>query len=101
MRPARVGDRLPTVKLARAVGAAELEIIDLEQRLAGRRVVIVGLPGAFTPVCTGRHLPDLVANADRLKAAGMAEIICVAPNSPWVVREWALRTDPEEKLTFL
>jgi peroxiredoxin len=96
----QVGQRLPEVTLARADGQT-LERVELLPLLQGRRVVLVGLPGAFTPVCTGNHIPELKACAGSLKASGLQEIICVAPNSPWVVREWAERTDPEGQLTFL
>jgi peroxiredoxin len=99
-RNVRVGWRLPPVQLAIATGEG-LELIDLDRKLAGRRVILVGLPGAFTPVCTGLHLPELVAAAPRLRASGFDEVICIAPNSPWVMREWAERTDPEGRLTFL
>lgn len=96
----RVGERLPRVSLARSRGDA-IERVPLEPYLEGRRVVMIGLPGAFTPVCTRRHIPELVANAPSLKASGIDEIICVAPNSPWVVGEWADQTDPGGRLTFL
>lgn len=96
----KVGLRVPKAKLARIVKGA-LETVKLENLLGGRRVILVGLPGAFTPICSGKHLPDLIANAPRLKAAGIDEIICVAPNSPWVMDEWSRAADPDGKLTFL
>lgn len=96
----QVGQRLPEVTLARVQGDA-LERVDLVRLLHGRKVILVGLPGAFTPVCTGRHIPELKAHASALKASGFGVIICVAPNSPWVVREWAARTDPDGQLMFL
>lgn len=96
----RVGQRLPSVELAHIVGD-QLKSVGLDGLLRGRRVVLVGLPGAFTPVCTGRHLPELIGQASKLRASGIDEIICVAPNSPWVVHEWAQRLDPGSQLTFL
>ncbi len=100
METARVGHRLPKAKLARMSGG-EIVPVQLERLLEARRVVLVGLPGAFTPVCTGRHLPELIRESGRLKASGIAEIICIAPNSPWVIDEWAKVVDPDRKLTFL
>ncbi len=96
----RVGERLPRVSLAR-LGAGVVERTPLDGYLRDRRVVMIGLPGAFTPICTKRHIPELVASAPSLKASGIEEIICVAPNSPWVVDEWARQSDPEGRLTFL
>ena len=97
---AKVGRRVPQAKLARMVDNV-VEPVDLEGLLTGRRVVLVGLPGAFTPVCTGAHLPRLIQSAPLLKASGIEEILCTAPNSPWVVQEWSDRIDPEGVLTFL
>jgi peroxiredoxin len=99
-RRVRVGERLPAVQLARAKGP-DLEIVDLERRLTGKRVIIVGLPGAFTPVCTGQHLPALIGMSDQLTRSGIDEIICVANNSPWVMQIWAEKMDPEGRVTFL
>lgn len=94
------GDRLPQVSLGRLVNGA-VEHVWLQQLLAGKRAVIVGVPGAFTPVCTCEHIPDLLANVGRLRAAGLDYIICVAPNDPWVMEAWAERVDPDGRLTFL
>lgn len=94
------GDRIPQVALGRLVNGA-VEHVWINELLAGRRAVIVGIPGAFTPVCTCQHIPDLLAGVDRLHAAGMDYVICVAPNDPWAVQAWSERVDPAGKLTFL
>lgn len=99
-RRVRVGERLPAVQLAQARGD-DLQLVDLERKLIGRRVILVGLPGAFTPVCTGQHLPALVAMSDQLLRSGIDDILCVANNSPWVMQIWAERVDPENRITFL
>src|SRR5262249_44161415 len=75
--------------------------VDLHGLMAGRKVALIGLPGAFTPTCTRAHIPDLVEAAPQLAASGFQAIVCVAPNSPWVVAAWAERTDPDRRLTFL
>lgn len=99
-RRVRVGERLPEVYLAQARGP-DLVQVNLEKKLLGRRVILVGLPGAFTPVCTGQHLPTLVAMSDQLKRSGIDEILCVAGNSPWVMQVWAEKVDPDNRITFL
>lgn len=76
----RVGQRLVPVELGRIVND-ELKSVQLDGLLRGRHVVLVGLPGAFTPVCSGKHLPELIGHASKLRASGIDEIICVAPNS--------------------
>jgi peroxiredoxin len=94
------GDRAPNLQLARLVDD-HLETIHLHALTARRRGIIIGVPGAFTPVCTYRHIPDFVAKADRLRAQGFDLIACVAPNDPWTVQAWAHYVDPMGKITFL
>lgn len=63
--------------------------------------MLIGVPGAFTPVCTDEHLPDLIANAPALKAAGFAKIVCIAPNDPYALAAWQAQVDPDGVLTLL
>jgi peroxiredoxin len=91
----KVGDRLPTGTLSEfievetegcAVGPNKFPVEDLTK---GKKVVIFGLPGAFTPTCSAKHVPSYVANLDRLKAKGVAEVICMAVNDAFVMGAWA------------
>jgi peroxiredoxin len=68
---------------------------------AGRRAIVIGVPGAFTPVCTRQHVPDFVKNAGTLRASGFDFLACIAPNDPFVLKMWARDVDPQGKLRFL
>ena len=95
-----VGRRMPPVSLGVLVGE-EIQSRSFEQLLMGRRAVIIGVPGAFTPVCTEEHVPGLINSAERLKASGIGLLICVAPNDPWTIEARARQVDPGRKLMFL
>jgi peroxiredoxin len=91
----KVGDRLPAGKLSEfievetagcAVGPNEFSVEDLTK---GRKVAIFGLPGAFTPTCSAKHVPGYVANRDKLKAKGIDEVICMSVNDAFVMGAWA------------
>ena len=79
----------------------DIESVSLDAELAGRRVAIVGVVGAFTPVCTEDHIPEFVSGAAAITRLGYDRIICVAPNDPWTVKAWADKVDPERRIIFL
>lgn len=64
-----------------------------ESIFAGKRVVIVALPGAFTPTCSTSHLPGYEARYDEIIAAGVDEVHCVSVNDPFVMFQWAKAQD--------
>ena len=91
----KVGDRLPEGSLSEyievegngcTVGPNEFKIGDLTK---GRKVVIFGLPGAFTPTCSAKHVPSYVQNRDALKAKGVDDVICMSVNDAFVMGAWA------------
>ncbi len=91
----KVGDRIPDGTLT--------EMIDTEREgctigpnafsvgeiAKGKKIAIFGLPGAFTPTCSAKHVPSYVANIDKLKSKGVNEVWCVAVNDAFVMGAWA------------
>lgn len=82
-----VGDRLPEAGLLR-IGTDGPETVSLVEALAGRRVIIFAVPGAFTPTCDSAHLPSFIRTREALAAKGIDEIICVSVNDAHVMRYW-------------
>ena len=91
----KVGDKLPAGNLQEFV---EVEgngcsigpnTFDVQKLSAGKTIAIFGLPGAFTPTCSAKHVPGYVEQADALKAAGVDEVWCVSVNDPFVMGAWA------------
>lgn len=96
-----VGDKVPFTSFVK-LGAEGVEAVDGADLFKGRKVVVFGLPGAFTPTCDSAHLPSFMRVADAIKARGVDEIICLSVNDPWVMDAWAKATGGEAAgITFL
>ncbi len=86
-----VGSTLPDTDLS-TMGANGPEIVSLAVKLKGRKVVVFGLPGAFTGPCTTAHIPSFIRTADKFRAKGVEEIICISVNDPFVLKAWGEST---------
>ncbi|MDZ4738914.1 MAG: peroxiredoxin [Alphaproteobacteria bacterium] len=90
---------VPDVQLGFLVGD-EIHQISARELFASGRSVVIGIPGAFTPVCSNQHIPDFVRHAQEFARAGIARMICIAPNDPFVLAAWAKQVDPDHRLRF-
>lgn len=95
-----VGETLPSVTL-KTVGGSGIEDLNIAEYVKGKRVVIFGLPGAFTPACAQQHLPGYVEQADEILAKGVDEILCVAVNDPFVMSHWGESSGAAPKITMI
>ena len=91
----KVGDRVPDGKLMESTDfdtatqcAMPPKPLEVAAALQGKRVAIFGLPGAYTPTCSAKHVPGYVEHAEALKAAGVDEIWCVSVNDAFVMGAW-------------
>ncbi|WP_104205284.1 peroxiredoxin [Billgrantia saliphila] len=84
--PISVGDRIPDIKI-KTVGSDGPEDISTGELCAGKRVVIFGVPGAFTPGCSNTHMPGFVVKADKVLEK-VDTLACVAVNDAFVMRAW-------------
>jgi len=103
----KVGDKLPAGTLQEffevekdgcAIGPNPVKMEDLTR---GKKVVLFGLPGAFTPTCSAKHVPSYVANYDKLKAKGVDTIACMSVNDAFVMGAWARDQKTGDKIRML
>jgi peroxiredoxin len=90
----QVGDTLPAGTLNEfievegngcSIGPNTFKVEDL---VKGKKIAIFGLPGAYTPTCSAKHVPSYLANYDALKAKGVDEIWCISVNDAFVMGAW-------------
>jgi glutaredoxin-like protein len=94
-----VGDALPDLTL-RLWRGGEWIVQNSQELFDNRRVIVFGLPGAFTPTCSSEHLPRFDELAPALLARGVDEIVCASVNDPYVIEAWA-RDQGTENITYL
>jgi peroxiredoxin len=103
----KVGDRLPSGTLSEffevekdgcSVGPNVFKVEDL---VKGKKIIIFGLPGAFTPTCSAKHVPGYVANFNSLKGKGVDEIWCISVNDPFVMGAWAKDQKAQGKVRMM
>lgn len=86
------GDRLPAVEFT-VTTAEGPQKMSTDVLFAGRKVVLFGLPGAFTPTCNMNHLPGFLLAHDDIKAQGVDTIACTAVNDIFVMKAWGKATE--------
>lgn len=102
----QIGDTLPDATLTESIefgDACPLPPAKLSaaEMAKGKRIVVFGLPGAYTPTCSSKHVPGYLANLDALKAKGVDEVWCVAVNDGFVMAAWGKDQKAIGKIRFL
>jgi len=95
-----IGDKLPdaTFIVPGEDGPAKMTTADV---FAGKKVILIGLPGAFTPTCSMNHLPGYIENFETFKSKGVDAIAVTAVNDVWVMKAWAQHTKGVGKIHYL
>ena len=105
--PIQVGQRVPDGTLGEFIeqetpgcvlGPNTFQVSNL---VPGKRIVVFGLPGAFTPTCSAKHVPSYLAHAAELRARGVDEIWCVSVNDAYVMAAWGQDQDAIGKIRML
>ena len=74
---------------------------NIEDILKNKKSVIFGLPGAYTSVCSAKHLPGYVNNSEKYKQKGVNQIICMSVNDPFVMNAWGKENNVGEKIIMV
>ena len=88
-----IGDSLPDATLSESTEFGDAcpvapTPVSVAEATKGKRIVLFGLPGAYTPTCSAKHVPGYVQHLDELRAKGVDEVWCVAVNDGFVMAAW-------------
>lgn len=92
-----IGDTIPQATL-KIMGQDGPENFDIQAFCADKKVVILAVPGAFTPTCSAAHLPGYVVNAEAIKEKGVDAIICTSVNDVFVMNAWGESQNANEDI---
>ena len=96
----KINDKIPDTEIYQLVNGEpqKNKLIDI---LGEDKIIIFGLPGAFTSTCSKLHLPGFVENAGNLKAKGIKDIFCLSVNDPYVMNAWGEINNIGDKIKML
>ena len=96
----KIKDQIPDTEIFHLV-EGEPRISKIKEILGTGKIILFGLPGAFTSTCSKFHLPGYVANADKLKQKGIQNIFCISVNDPYVMDAWGQAHNIANKIIML
>ncbi len=96
----KIGDKLPSAEF-NVMTADGQQKLSTDVVFAGRKIVLFGVPGAFTPTCSMNHLPGFLTHFAAIKAKGVDTVACTSVNDVHVMTAWGKQSDPEGKIMML
>ena len=93
------GDKLPDAKVF--IFNENPKEISIKQIVADDRVIIFGLPGAFTPTCSAKHLPGFISATNQLNEKNIKKVICISVNDPFVMDAWGKAHNVQNKILMV
>ena len=96
----KIKDQIPDTEIFQLVDG-EPQQSKLSEILGNGKIILFGLPGAFTSTCSKLHLPGFVANANKIKEKGIENIFCISVNDPYVMNAWGDVNNTEDKIKML
>ena len=95
------GEQLPNSEFYYLDSSGAAKKITTAEVFKNHKTIVIGVPGAFTKVCSARHLPGYVKNYELAKQKGISKIICLSVNDPNVMKAWGEIHKVEDKILML
>ena len=95
------GDKIPNSEFYYLDESGVLKKIFTSELFDNNKTIVIGVPGAFTKVCSAKHLPGYVNNFEVAKKKGISKIICVSVNDPNVMKAWGQNQNVSNKIIMV
>ena len=93
------GDKLPDAKVF--ILEPDPKEVSIKKIVGNEKVILFGLPGAFTPTCSAKHLPGFIIAIDQLKKKGIKKVVCISVNDPFVMDAWGKTHNVQDKILMV
>ena len=93
------GDKLPDAKVF--ILEKDPKEVSIKEIVGNEKVILFGLPGAFTPTCSAKHLPGFIIAIDQLKKKGIKKVVCISVNDPFVMDAWGKTHNVQNKILMV
>ena len=93
------GDKLPDVRVF--ILDKDPKEVSINEIIGDTKVILFGLPGAFTPTCSTKHLPGFVRATDKLKEKNIKKVLCISINDPFVMDAWGKARNVQNKILMV
>ena len=95
----KIGDRLPDAKVF--IFETDPKEVSIKEIIAEKKTILFGVPGAFTPTCSQKHLPGFINASQKLKEKGIKNVFCISVNDPFVMNAWGKSQNLNGEITLL
>jgi peroxiredoxin len=96
----KIGDKMPDVTLKQATATGPIDL-ETSQFFKNKTTVLFAIPGAFTPVCSSKHLPGFITHSQEFLDKGVDQIACLSVNDPFVLQAWSEKQHVKDSVTML
>ena len=96
----KANDQLPDVEVFQLIRGDPIKK-KISEIVKNKKIIMFGLPGAYTSVCSAKHLPGYIKNVDQFKSKGIDQIICISVNDPFVMDAWGKENNVGNNILML
>ena len=96
----KINEKLPDCEVFQLINEEPVKI-KISSLFSNKKIILLGMPGAFTSVCSAKHLPGYVNNSEKYKQKGIDQIICMSVNDPFVMNAWGKENNVGDKIIML